>query len=232
MAIQKSRSQGADVTGEQLEQVLSEIMRGTWLPARSNRAVADFWDQDGVPYSSKTLLLDPCKSRPRWQDWLGHEVSLPISKIRPTGALPRGKTIFTASPRAIGQRVCEAYNASLERYGVERLAVTLRLRVEDEAQWRYYYWEEDLHPLDYRDYSWADSSDGGDGWSRGIRAVKRGEDKSKAADIRWTTDGQMWMRHQVPMDADIFYLPDSHILDRQEGNQALSEGIDKKIRCA
>lgn len=230
MAIQKSRSEGADVFGEQLEQVLAEIMGGTWFRKRTNRPVPDFWDQDGVPYSSKTLLLEPVASRPDWRDRLGETVSLPVSRIKPTGELPKGKTLFDASARAIGQRVVEAYNASLERYGVERLAVTLRLRVDEEQLWRYLYWEEDLKPIDPAQLKWTDSKNGEDGWSRNLRAIYRGAAANGPAALRWTSSGsQLWIRHQIPTDADTFIVPDDHVLDRERGNAAISREIDEQL---
>lgn len=230
MAIQKSRSEGADVFGEQLEQILAEIMGGTWLPKRSNRAVADFFDADGVPYSSKTLLLKPVASRPDWRERLGEEVCLPVSRITPSGSLPRGKTLFDASPGAIGDRIVTAYNERLEQYGVERLAVTLRLRIEDEQLWRYLYWEEDLTPLHPKQLKWSDSKDAEDGWSRNLRASYRDQPNKSAADLRWTSAGsQLWIRHQIPADADTFVVPDDHVLDRAAGNAAISQRIDEQL---
>lgn len=229
MAIQKSRSEGADIFGEQMEQVLSEIMGGYWPPKRSNRAVADFYDADGIGYSSKTLLLDPVKSRPLWQQRLGEAVCLPISKLTPTGSLPKGKTVLDASPRTIGNRLIEAYNAMLDRYGVERLAVTLRLRVDEEEHWRYLYWEEDLEPLDPKAYRWANSERSTEGWTRNLRAVHRDADPESAPALNWQSAGKLWMRHTIPADADTWAVPDSMILDRATGNAAISQAIDSQL---
>lgn len=232
LAIQKSRAEGADISGEQMEQCFAEIIGGTWLPARSNRPTPDLWDADGVGYSLKTLQLRPVASKPHWEQRIGEEVKVPITRIKPKGKLPAGKTFLDAGAQSVGNRIVAAFNESLESYGVERQVFILRLRVEHEQLTRYLCWIEDITALEPKTLKWADSGHGDteDGWSRNLRATYRDHDPKGPADLSWNSSGsQLWVRHEIPEDVDTWVVPDSQVLDRREGNQALARAIDAKL---
>lgn len=230
-AAQRSKSKGGDLSGEQVEELLAEILGGQVQPGRSNRPVPDLYDAGGTPYSVKTLAIDFAACRPQWTDWLGQQIRLPVTRLHPTGDLPRGRTLFDASPAAIGRRLISAYNSMIEQYGAERLAVLLRLRVEGEQLWRYLYWEEEIKPLDPADYRWSDSDRGREeSWTRNLRAHLRDQDRDEGAAISWCSSGaQLYMRHRIADDTDTFVVPDAEVLSREEATAAILRAIDERL---
>jgi hypothetical protein len=233
-AAQKSKSKGADMSGEQVEELMAEIMGGQVQPGRSNRPVPDLFAGDGTPYSIKTLALTEAASRPEWHQWLGQQVNLPVSRLQPKGALPRGKTLFDTTANALGRRLVSAFNEMIESYGVERLGVLLRLRVESEKLWRYYYWSEEIEAIDPAALLWRDSEHTREGtWTRNIHAHYRdeisGSDRGPAA-LSWcSASSQLWIRHRIPADADTWVVADAEILSREEATAAILQAIDARL---
>ena len=225
-AVQVSKAKTSEVSGIQVEELIADLKGGVKPPGNSNRPVSDIWVGD-TGYSIKTLKLKPARCRPNWQDWLGQSVLIPTTRIAPLGDLPKGKTPDTASPAAVGKRLIARYNHNFEQYGVENEAVLLRLRVEAEQLTRFYYWEHPIEALAAGDYRWSESErTTDDQWNRNLRAQLKGS-ADKAAAMTW--NGVLWVRHQIPTDADTWVIPDCNVLTRDEASAAIAQAIQTKL---
>jgi hypothetical protein len=128
----------------------------------------------------------------------------------------------------------DSYNSIIESYGVERLGVLLRLRVEAERHWRYYYWEEEIEPLNPAALIWSNSERNQAGsWTRNVRAHYRdqisGQDRGAAA-VSWCSGGsQLYKRHQIPVDADTWIVADAEVLSREEATAAILRAVDERL---
>lgn len=225
-AVQISKAKTSEVSGIQVEELVADIKGGIKPPGNSNRPVSDIWVGDSG-YSVKTLKLKPARCRPNWQDWLGQSVLIPTTRISPLGELPKGKTPDTASPAAVGKRLIARYNHNFEQYGVEHEAVLLRLRVEAEQLTRFYYWEHPIEALDPSAYRWTESKHTEDDqWNRNLRAHLKGS-ADKAAAMTW--NGVLWVRHEIPANADTWVVPDCNVLTREEASDAIAQAIRAKV---
>jgi hypothetical protein len=245
-AAQVAKAKGYDISGTDVEQLLADITGGHAQPNRSNRPVADL-EVDGVGYSVKTSKLNPVASLPKWQQWLGREISILTSRVSLRDNLPQGKTMFDVRASTLGKRVVEEYNHALEQsrelYGVEKLAVLARLDVPEEQLVRYLYWEEELEPIDNANLIWSDSArasrragqSDGQALSRNIRAhfrdqAQASEDRGASA-VSWCSNGnQLYKRHEIPANADTWVLPYSMILSRDRVTELILQDIDQQLR--
>jgi hypothetical protein len=231
-----AKNQDAEITGKAAERLLADIFRADLTPEKGNRPVPDLY-RHGVPYSIKAIQLRWTASRPLWEDWRGHPVTLLTHRMEPAGLLPRGRTIFDTRVDALGRRLIENYNVILEEYRHEMLAVFAGLRVESEQLRRYFYWEEELQPLDPADFIWHDrkpsnpaAAKADKGKKHNIWAERRDRPAGeKRADLAWCSKGsQLYVRHHIPADVDTWVVPDAKALTREEATTALLDAARVK----
>ncbi len=237
MAVQKIKSASEDISGEAWEEVLAEILGdgAMAVPGRGRKGEPDLLvprNNELLRVSAKTRLSSETfvAIRPIAEDWLGHSKNWQMAMITPQDAFPAGKTILTASPRAIGDRVLAAYNAVLDGWDV--LTFLVRLRCPELECWQYLYWEEPATLLDPSQFVWRDVSV--DGWARKLAAwhkprAGRRLDTSQTPYLRWSTKGGLTVRHSTPDDADIFEVRDSHLRDRTWATNVLLRELQAEL---
>jgi hypothetical protein len=227
-AVQMSKAKSVGMNGVQVEELIADVKGGQRPGGDSSRPVSDIWI-DGTGYSIKTLQLKPASCRPHWQDWLLQSVSIPTTRRLPLGALPKGKTLDTARPADIGKRLIARLNDDYQTFAIERQGFLLLLRVEAEQLTRFYYWEQAIEPLDPSAYKWSVSERSMDNpYKRNLRADLK-ESKQDAAAMTWNR--VLWVRHQIPADADTWVVPDCQVLTRDEASDAISLAIRDKMRA-
>lgn len=150
------------------------------------------------------------------------------------GDLPRGKTLFDASPAAIGKRLILAFNSMIEAYEWDRIGFLLYVREEERGLTRYFYFEIPAEALDPASFTWKESDrQKADNWARNLRAdlkgEKRGASGSDRAALTWTSGGSVLTRRfEIPEDADTWTVHDSQVLSREETTQAILAAINQR----
>lgn len=201
-------------SGEAIEEFLADLLGGQLNPHKKNRGVADIF-VNGVGFSVKTRALPPAACRPRFTDWLLHEISLKAHWLQPLDNFPRGQNVLNASATVVGRRLCPVYNEQRESFDVKHKWVVIRLQDDVEQVHRFLVWREEIPPLDPADYKWTTTSRSTVAHS--IKAERR--DNPGTTELTWSSSGcSLFLRHVIPADADTFVVPYSKVKSRKETN--------------